>query len=211
MNTEIVFTFYLTLTFLFIASTLTFIQAFRPNPPHVKYIMGLEATIGFIAAYFYAIFITTINGPVNWNEITIIRYMDWALTTPLLLISLCLFLGYNTNVKVKMILLLPLLVLNYIMLYVGYLGEKGVLEKITASILGFIPLLTVIYIIYNTFIQNSKHLVNKVFFYTFAVIWSLYGIIYMLDEVNKNILMNIMDMIAKAFVGIGMWYYLTQK
>lgn len=211
MNNEIVFTFYLTIAVLMISSTLTFIQAFRPNSLNVKYIMGLEATIGFIATYFYGLFIISINDKLNWDDITIIRYLDWTLTTPLLLISLSLFLAYNLNMKISMLFVIPLLVLNYIMLYIGYLGEKKVLQKLTASILGFIPLFTIIYIIFNKFIQKSKHLVNKAFFYIFAFVWSLYGVAYMLDDVNKNVLMNILDMIAKAFVGIGMWYYLTQK
>jgi bacteriorhodopsin len=211
MDKAIIFTFYLTFAFLMIASTLTFIQTFCSNPLNVKYIMGLEATIGFIAAYFYSVFISTIHEQVNWDEMTIIRYMDWSLTTPLLLISLCIFLGHNQHIKINTFVVVSLLVLNYIMLYVGYLGEKKVLEKINACILGFIPLAAVIYIIYTTFIEKSKHLVNKIFFYIFAIIWSLYGIVYMLDEVTKNILMNVLDMIAKAFVGIGMWYYLTQK
>jgi hypothetical protein len=42
------------------------------------------------------------------------------------------------------------------------------------------------------------------------VVWSMYGIVYMLNEEYKNISMNILDFIAKCFIGLGLWAYYTK-
>jgi hypothetical protein len=44
-------------------------------------------------------------------------------------------------------------------------------------------------------------------FYFYLVVWSLYGIVYMFDDETKNVFTNILDLIAKCFVGLGVWAY----
>jgi bacteriorhodopsin len=185
----------------------------RTSDSMVRHILNLETVISIIAAFFYNVFITDIkekknqNKEINWNQFTLLRYVDWSLTTPFMLLSLCLFLSYNIKTNLKLFIILPIFVLNYVMLYLGYLGELNTLTRLNACLLGFIPLLGMIGIIYNTYIVNCRHLINKVIFYLFLVVWSLYGIAYMMDNVTKNIIINILDLISKAFIGIGMWLY----
>ena len=93
------------------------------------------------------------------------------------------------------------------MLYMGYLGEKKTIDRNIACVLGFIALFLLMGIIYKNFIENSSHFINKVMFYVFVVVWFCYGIAYLLNAENKNIANNILDLISKAFVGIGMWIY----
>jgi hypothetical protein len=38
-------------------------------------------------------------------------------------------------------------------------------------------------------------------------IWALYGIVYLFQEEYKNISMNILDAIAKCFIGLALWAY----
>ena len=44
----------------------------------------------------------------------------------------------------------------------------------------------------------------------YVFIWGLYGFVYLLDEENKNIMYNILDVTAKCFVGLGLWTYFTK-
>jgi hypothetical protein len=51
---------------------------------------------------------------------------------------------------------------------------------------------------------------NYVMFTLYLVIWGLYGLVYLLPEEYKNITMNILDLIAKCFIGLGLWAYYTR-
>lgn len=65
------------------------------------------------------------------------------------------------------------------------------------------------YFIYYHFVRNKKNKQNLVIFLVFLIVWSVYGIAYMCNEKIKNITYNILDVIAKCFVGIGFWAYLA--
>ena len=213
ISTTINFSFYFTFVFLTTTATITFIEAIRTKDNMVRHILNLETVISVIAAFFYNLFITDIrekesqNKPINWDEISLIRYVDWSITTPFMLLSLCLFLSYNIKKKLNLYIILPIILLNYIMLFIGYLGENNNINRNVACIVGFIPLFMMTGIIYNNFIKNSNHFINKVIFYLFVVVWFGYGIAYLFDKVTKNIVMNILDLISKAIVGILMWIY----
>ena len=213
LNHLIHFSFYITFVFLTTTATITFIEAISTSKPFIRHILNLETCISVIASYFYFIFITKLddckkeNIPIQWSEFTFLRYFDWALTTPFMLLSLCLFLGYNVNIPLTFSIIIPIWILNYIMLYIGFLGETGDLNRITACILGFIPFIMEIYIIYSTFIQNKNNVSNNFLFLFYFIIWSLYGVVYLFSEEYKNIFTNILDLIAKCLVGLSMWAF----
>jgi bacteriorhodopsin len=207
------FSFYITFVFLTTTATITFIEAISTNTPFVRHVMNLETCISIIASFFYYIFITKLdeykkqNIPIDWKEFTSLRYFDWSLTTPFMLLSLCLFLGYNVRVPLTLSVIVPIWILNYIMLYVGFLGETGELNRITACIGGFIPFLMAMYIIFANFIQNKNNMANNILFLFYFIIWFLYGIVYLFSEEYKNIIMNFLDLTAKCLVGISMWAF----
>jgi bacteriorhodopsin len=204
------FSFMLTYIILLTTATITFIEAIRTPSPQVRHIFNLETAISLIAGYFYSVFVTKINvDRIDYSDISKMRYVDWAITTPIMLLVLVLVLGQNINQSVKFIFYLTLVLLNYSMLAIGYLGEINILPKLYASIIGFIPFFIVFYLIYLTFIKNHNSLANKVMFYLYVTIWALYGIVYLFDEELKNICFNILDLTAKCFVGLGLWGYYT--
>lgn len=207
------YTFYITFVFLTTTATITFIEAIRTNDSYIRHIMNLETCISFIASFFYYIFITKIdeslkNGtPIEWKEFSLLRYTDWSITTPFMLLSLLLFLGYNVKVPVTISMVGTVWLLNYIMLLLGFLGEIGQLTKWTACLAGFVPLFLILSIIYMKFIHPKFNLSNAILFGSYVILWILYGIAYLLSEEYKNISMNILDLFSKCFVGIGMWMY----
>ena len=82
-------------------------------------------------------------------------------------------------------------------------------DKIIGGIGGFIFFAGMYYYIYHQFLRNKSIKQNLIVFLVFLIVWSVYGIAYFLDCKHKNIIYNILDVIAKAFVGIGFWAYLA--
>ena len=199
-------TFHLTYVLLLTTATITIIEALRTKSPMVRHILNLETCISVVASYFYSVFLEKIKGPYTWPELTKIRYLDWAITTPLMLLALCLALAYNVGTHVTLSLILTVVALNYTMLAVGYLGETNGLPRLQASLIGFIPFFFMFWLIYSL-VGNS--LANKVLFGLYVVVWSMYGLVYLLDEELKQISTNVLDLIAKCLIGLGLWAYYT--
>ena len=207
----IYFSFMLTYIILLTTGTITFIEALRTSSPQIRHIFNLETAISVIAGYFYSLFIAKIDiDNIDYAEISRMRYVDWAITTPIMLLVLTLVLGQNIKKHVKLLLFALILLLNYSMLLFGYLGEINILEKIEASVLGFIPFILIFYLIYKTFIKGHNSIANNVMFGLYICIWSLYGVVYMFDDELKNICFNALDLVAKCFVGLGLWVYYTK-
>ena len=215
-NDNIKFSFNLTYILLLTTATITFIEAMRSQNPNVRHILNLETAISIIAGYFYSVFITKINSTsdtnkkIDWKDFNKTRYIDWFITTPLMLLALCLVLSSEINVKIRLPIILLIISLNYIMLYLGYLGEIGNMNKNISSILGFIAFAFMYFIIFYNYVLPKYKLSNYILFTFYLVIWSLYGIVYLLDEEKKNISFNILDLTAKCLVGLSLWVYYTK-
>lgn len=204
------FSFMITYIILLTTATITFIEALRTNSPQIRHIFNLETAISVIAGYFYSIFITKIDvDRIDYTEISQMRYIDWSITTPIMLLVLTLVLGQNIKQHVKLLFYALILLLNYSMLAIGYLGEINIIPRLKATILGFIPFFIIYYLIYKTFIKGHNSVANKVIFGIYICLWSLYGVVYMFDEELKNICLNALDLFAKCFVGLGLWAYYT--
>jgi bacteriorhodopsin len=210
------FSFMIAYVLLLTTGTITFIEALRTSVPAVRHVMNLETCISIIAGYFYSIFVEKIEEfnkadiPIDWANITLMRYTDWAITTPLMLIALSLVLGQNTNIPIHLPVMVFIILMNYVMLYIGYLGEVGQMVRLTAMILGFIPFIIMFGTIFMTFIKPKYVFANYALFSVFITIWALYGVVYMFNEEYKNIIMNVLDCTAKCFVGLGLWAYYTK-
>jgi bacteriorhodopsin len=211
-NDEIVKnSFYVSYALLMTTGTITFIEALRTNDPKIRHIMNIETCISIVAGLFYSKFIEMIkdNSKIDYNKINIIRYTDWFISTPLMLLGLGLVLTYNLNTSFKFKQYLIMLLLNFGMLLVGYLGEINKIDKQYALVGGFIFFAFLYYYIYAQFVKNKKNTQNFVIYMVFLIIWSIYGIIYKLDNKIKNIIFNILDTLAKCIIGIGFWAYFS--
>jgi len=197
-----------TITFvgLLVSAFLNLVESIRTTLPHVRHILGLEACVALIAAYFYSIFKQKVEfGPINWPEITKYRYIEWAFTTPLMLLGLCLFLAHHSKSKVSIISYIVIVLLDYFMLYFGYLGETKQLDRTSADAIGFLGYFGLFAILFK-YVKNSR--INRVVFTAYAIIWAMYGIVYFLDD--KNLITNWLDLIAKGLVGILLWVYFSK-
>ena len=207
------FSFSITYIFLITTATITFIEALRTSNPTVRHVLNLETAISVIAGYFYSIFLQKIalyeqeGNPIDWADVVKTRYIDWSMTTPLMLLALCLTLSSAIKKSIALSILVIIFVLNFLMLYIGYLGETGCMNKWAACIGGFIPFIIMFGIIYKNFVTKFS---SRIIFGIFLSIWSLYGVVYMLDEMTKNMAMNILDCLAKCLFGLGLWAYFSK-
>jgi len=213
---SVYFSFYITYVLLLTTATITVIEAIRTQNPVIRHILNLETCISIVAGYFYSVFVAKIdeyqkeNKKINWSEFTETRYIDWSITTPIMLLTLCIVLGNNIQKTVPFGIFLIIVMFNYLMLYIGYLGEQQKINKIFASIFGFIPFFGMFYLIFSRFVLPKYRLDNYILFTMYVLVWSLYGVVYLLPEEPKNIAMNILDVISKCLIGIGLWAYYTK-
>lgn len=225
--------FYFTYVFLITTGTITFIEALRNPNPQIRHIMNLETCISIVAGYFYGLFIGVINKSEDsiltqeTQEVTIktanneldlpiekinnMRYSDWVISTPLMLLVLSLVLSYENKIEVHFVSFALVLFFNFLMLGFGYFGEIDLLNRTLANFIGFIFFFLTYGTIWKLFMTGSKVTKqSKIIFWLYLGLWSLYGVFYQANETTKMIGYNILDLLAKAFVGIFFWLYLTK-
>ena len=206
-----------TITYIFLVTTgiVIFIEALRQGVGFISHVMNLETAISVVAAYFYGLFMAEIekseslNQPIDWNKMIAYRYIDWSITTPIMLLVLCLYLANNLKLSVKLGTYIIIVILNYIMLSFGYMGEVGITDRTTGVVGGFAAFGLMYFIIYTTFMKKYNF-ANFILFWFYAIVWSFYGIVYMLDNIYKIPITNLLDLISKCFVGLGLWAYYTK-
>jgi bacteriorhodopsin len=182
---------------------LTLIEALRTNDTNVRHVMNIETTVSLVAGIAYSIFNDMLKQPtIDLREITKIRYIDWSITTPLIILVILLFYGGSGHPLASVYGTLVLL--NWGMLGSGYLGEEGTIDRMTGCIVGFLFFAFMLYTLYSCCIPAKA---NPTVFFIFAIIWSFYGIAYLLDEETKNIMYNALDVISKALFGVVLYFY----
>lgn len=208
--------FMITYILLLTTATVTFIEAMRTKISEVRHVLNLETCISIVAGYFYSVFLAQIEGfakedkPVDWADITKTRYIDWSITTPMMLLTLCIVLSMHTKQEITLPTILIIIALNYVMLLVGFLGETQVLSHLVADFFGFVPFVAMFYLIFVKFVQPKYVFSNYCLFFFYLAVWSMYGLVYLVPETYKNISMNILDCIAKCLIGLGLWVYYSK-
>jgi len=122
----------------------------------IKQLLILELLVQAIEGTFYFWLLYNFNTITN---VTPKRYIDWVITTPTMLVTLIIYLIYLNNKATSNLeffqvfndnfnTIIHILILNWLMLLFGYLGEINVIPVLLGVSLGFIPFLIYYYIIY---------------------------------------------------------------
>jgi hypothetical protein len=189
----------------------------NPIDEILRTVVGLETIVSFVQLSFYIWYAYHFREVV---EATFYRYHDWAITTPIMLLTTILYYDYNNNPDEKKTLktvwdehykdILLVFGFNFMMLFFGYLYEINVLDLFTSNSLGFVGLIGSFYVIYNSFVV--KNLPDNLPLFVFmSVVWGSYGIAAMLSPAWKNFTYNIIDTISKNSYGIFLTYVAYQK
>jgi bacteriorhodopsin len=181
----------------------------------LQQMMMLELFVQIIEGSFYVYWLYNFKNILN---ITPSRYFDWVITTPTMLITLIfylVFLKYKENnvseqlnfftlFNKEFYTIFTVLVLNWMMLLFGYLGEISVIPVLLGVSLGFVPFFIYYYIIYKKYAILSNEGI-KIFAY-FLFFWALYGVVAVLPYKIKNMCYNILDLFSKNFFGLFLSY-----
>lgn len=195
------------------STLITLLGSFTERAKNNTYLRGAlisETCVNVIAGFTYMYFIKYLyEKSIELKDITSVRYLDWMLTTPLLLFSYALFAHYSndkegTGDKIDLIPLIYIIILNLGMLIFGFLGEIKKIGKWTGLISGFICYGVMMYFLYEKYTKDKN---GDVLFIIFATVWALYGVSYLLNVKYKNIAYNFLDIISKA--GFGILIYVT--
>jgi hypothetical protein len=181
----------------------------------IKQLLAIELLVQCLEGAFYFWLAYNFHNVVN---VTPKRYIDWVITTPTMLITLMVYLIYldkrveNKTGELELFTLLkensdifvPVVVLNWLMLLFGYLGETGTIPVLLGVFIGFIPFLIYYYMIYVNYVSENTN--GYLLFWYFFFFWTLYGFVALLPYYIKNAFYNILDLFAKNFFGIFLSY-----
>lgn len=209
--------------FIQIITTLISLDGFSLNIPQqdfiLKEILAIETIVQFVEVFFYTWIIFALN---DLNKMTPRRYIDWTITTPIMLFSTIIFFKYNelkengqmTNFTTYEFFqdnkenAIKIFIYNGLMLLCGFLGEIGVIDKRIGIPLGFVFFYKSFETIYTEYAVKTE--LGKQLFNILAGLWSLYGISAMLPLQQKNIAYNMLDIVAKNFYGLYIYYKIKQ-
>lgn len=191
-----------------------------PEPHNVLVsLLRIEMAVQAIELAFYLIILRLFNA----STMAITRYYDWVFTTPTMLFTTMVYFRYKeinesqtklTPVTVQSFIkdngkwIFWVFLCNFMMLFCGYAGELGWMNRITATLIGFVFFGMSFYIIYSQFAIKSLH--SKRMFNFLFTIWSLYGIVYLLPSDWKNISYNGLDIVAKNFFGLYLYFIIQE-
>ena len=180
-------------------------------------ILLVETLVQFVELFFYIYFLKSMAN-TNVENMGSIRYFDWAITTPTMLLTTIVYFKYQEYieknidktltfwdfVKENKQNIIIIFVCNFLMLLFGYLGEKNIIDMTTSLLYGFIFFGITFNTIYKNYAINSKE--SKKIFNFILIIWGMYGIAALLNPIDKNNMFNGLDIFAKNFFGLYIFY-----
>jgi len=191
---------------------ITVIEALRTPSVLARGIMNLESAVSLVAGYVYTVFGQMAQQPeTTYADITRVRYYDWFVTTPMLLLTLVLFFSYATGSPVAFGRYGFLFALNFAMLYAGYLGEIGAVDRDLGGAAGFVFFAALIaFLFYGFVLGRGLDGFELGVFALFVVVWTCYGLVYYLRDIRlRNRIMNCLDVVAKIFIGLLFWVHVS--
>lgn len=214
-------TIYISL-FVQVVTTLVSLDGFslqlRPSDKILQEILWIETIVQLVEGIFYVWIISSLK---NLDKMTPRRYIDWNITTPIMLLSTIIYFRYNElnqhggrpftalefyednkeNIQ-------KIFVYNFFMLLFGFLGEAGYMDKRIAIPVGFIFFYLSFELVYREY--GSKTRENKQLYLVLLVLWSMYGIAAVFPVKPKNISYNTLDVFAKNFYGLFIYYKIRE-
>ena len=186
-------------------------------------ILGLETIVQFVEMVFYVWIASSV---LNVNKMASRRYIDWVITTPMMLLSTIMFMKYKevketketkgnddldkkplttknflTDNKENIFLIFGY---NLLMLLFGYLGETNVISNYISIPIGFIFFIKSFEVIYKNY--ANKTLQGEKLFLFLTIIWGLYGVAATFSANLKNVSYNVLDIVSKNFYGLYIYY-----
>jgi bacteriorhodopsin len=184
----------------------------------LRQVLGLEMLVQVIEFIFYLGFLSVFN----LTDLTRKRYYDWFLSTPVMLFTISLYFFYVNFIEIGKVeqdinefttnnykQIIGIVILNGLMLLFGFLAEIGIMDRMLAFILGTGALCGSFGIIYENYAKYSEK--TKNIFWIMFGLWALYGIAFLYPPVIKNLGYTVLDVFAKNFFGLFLFYIIKSK
>lgn len=188
----------------------------NPKDLILQDILLMELFVQAIEFIFYLYLVQSIVSGQLAKTVTSHRYIDWSITTPIMLISFILFFKYlqkpDRGIRFQQSFLeekwniLKIVSANALMLLFGFLGERGIINQYLGVSIGFIPFAYIFKQLYSNYAKET--IIGTRLFYFSFLIWGLYGVAAVLPFAKKNTMYNILDLFAKNAYGLFLYVYI---
>lgn len=187
--------------------------------PNYHVILGDVLTLEMIVQIIEFVFYLWLYFFFNLSSMAAIRYIDWFITTPMMLLSMSIYFTYVRLLKEERVItlkdfiqdhrstLLQIFGANFLMLFFGVLGELSILPILPAFALGSFAFIGSFTTIYKNFYSKE----SRILFSILTIVWALYGVAYLFPIAAKNIGFNILDIFAKNFFGVFLFYVIYKN
>jgi hypothetical protein len=177
---------------------------------HVAVLETISQVIEFvyylIAAYYY-------RGIRTWT-----RYIDWYVSTQVMLVSFMAFFVYRNSGRTLDVLfadpgLAPataaVMTLNAVMLTFGLTVEvvDGFPYRVAFLSLGMLAFLALFLVVFHAHVLRSGDGLQVALFMTVFVVWGCYGLAATMPYAPKNVAYNGLDILSKNFYGLFIFVY----
>lgn len=185
-----------------------FVPVSKDTRDDLRVILALELVSQVVEFAWYVTAVCYVRRIATWA-----RYVDWVVSTPIMLVSTALFFRHRRGVA-----LLPdalqdgalwaTLALNWAMLAFGYALETRAVSQEAkfaglalggASFVGSFGVLSTM--------LDEDDAVSVGLFWAMYGVWALYGVAAAMADVPKNVAYNALDVVSKNFYGLFLFVY----
>lgn len=176
-------------------------------------IVALETGSQVVEFTYYAVALCWAGSIQTWT-----RYVDWVISTPVMLLSTMLFLCYLTEgdgvdfsnlweSDEKRMATIGTLTLNWATLALGLAYELEWWASPTPLALGMLTFLGSFAFLLVGYVRGTGTIGIALFLFMY-VVWGLYGVAATQSYRVKNIGYNLLDIVSKNFYGIVLFLYI---
>lgn len=171
----------------------------------LQIIFALELGSQVIEFVWYLVVVCRQREIGTWS-----RYIDWVVSTPIMLLSTAMFFSFRRGLGVVGIFEDPWvyasLAFNWAMLAAGFALERGGVPRWLGLGLGG-AFLVGTFTSLATLLASPTDDVSAGLFIAMYAVWSLYGVAAALPYTPKNVGYNALDIVSKNFYGVFLLVY----
>ena len=181
-----------------------FVPLPKQDQEELRLIFGLELGSQLVEFVYYLFVVCRFRTILTWT-----RYLDWVVSTPVMLVSTALFFRHRRGQSAAGVwdeALWVALGLNWLMLAFGFALE------VSRALPPFLALAAGGAAFVGSFTSLARFVdgddaVSVGLFGTMYVVWALYGVAAAFDDVPKNVAYNALDVVSKNFYGVFLFVY----
>jgi bacteriorhodopsin len=166
-------------------------------------IFALELSSQVVEFAWYCVVVCKYREITTWT-----RYIDWFLSTPVMLLSAVLFFLHRSGTSYDVFWhsgrLYVIVMFNWLMLSFGFAMELSTIPRLVGLSFG-IAMLIASFSVMASFLHGDQ-LSNGLFVFMFLV-WVLYGVAAAFPYTEKNVAYNALDVVSKNFYGVFLTVY----